>query len=645
MGSIPSLSRQKLDASGELRDFILGTAGHIDHGKTELIARLTGRRTERFPEERIRGMTIDIGFSSLKLPSGKILGIVDVPGHERFIENMLVGSAGIDLALLVIAADEGIKEQTIEHFEILRLLEIKDGLIVITKKDLVDNELLEYLKEEVKDFVKDSFLEDKPIICASSVTGEGLEEIIKILNEKVEALYSKYYDDIDKPFRLFIDRKFKIKGFGLVLTGTVYSGSVRIGDSLEILPFKEPVRVKNLESHFQRVEEGHAGMRLAVNINTAIDENFITRGKVLVERNYYSESTKFVGFLRVLDSYKNLKNNKRVHLYVGSSSSVCRLSFDEEFLKSENKDSYIVKLSCETPICAVRGDKFILRDPSAKRTLGGGIILDNEQVRLKDLSKYVNDKIIFDKGDLRLSIAQIVERKGIIELSELARKINYKVELVKKFASESVLNVFENEGRIYFFSNSYQRDLLEKLKGIIFEIESKNPFQTQIPKEEILKKLDSPIAQNIIERYAGEKGYIIDKTYLIKERISDEVLSLVDQVEKDIKNLGFLVLPLDELSQKYEDKKAFNSAIATLKRSQKIVSISISPEIYIHSSNLERLVNLLQEFFQKKSELSVSDFKDLTNTTRKFSIPLLEFCDRMNFTKRIGNIRQKGKKL
>ncbi|AEE13882.1 selenocysteine-specific translation elongation factor [Thermodesulfobium narugense DSM 14796] len=626
-----------------MRDFILGTAGHIDHGKTELIARLTGRRTERFPEERIRGMTIDIGFSSLELPCGKVLGIVDVPGHERFIDNMLVGSAGVDLALLVVAADEGIKEQTREHFEILKLLEVKDGLIVITKKDLVDEELLEYLKEEIKDFVKGSFLENNPIICASSVTGEGLEEILEVLNEKVELLYSKEYDDNEKPFRLFIDRKFKIKGFGLVVTGTVYSGSVRVGDSLEITPFKDAIRVKNLESHFNKVQEGHTGMRLAVNINTTLDENFITRGKVLVEKNYYKESTKFVGFLNVLDSYENLKNNKRVHLYVGSSSSVCRLSFEGS--PSEGKMSYIVKLSCQNPVCAVRGDKFILRDPSAKKTLGGGIILDNEQIKLKDLSKYLNDKPIIDKKDLSSNIVQVVKRKGIMELFDLAKKVNYKAEYVRKFISETTLNVFENEGKVYLFSSDYQKDLLERLENIIFEIESKNPFQTQISKEEILKKLDSPIAQNIIDKYAKKKGYLVDKTYLLKERVSDEVLTMVDEVEKDIKNLGFFVLPLDELGLKYKDKKAFNSAIATLKRSQKIFQVSISPEIYIHFSNLEKLVNLLKEFFQKSNELSVSDFKDLTNTTRKFSIPLLEFCDKMGFTKRIGNVRQKGKKL
>ncbi|PMP85346.1 MAG: selenocysteine-specific translation elongation factor [Thermodesulfobium narugense] len=626
-----------------MRDFILGTAGHIDHGKTELIARLTGRRTERFPEERIRGMTIDIGFSSLKLPCGKTLGIVDVPGHERFIDNMLVGSAGVDLALLVVAADEGIKEQTREHFEILKLLEVKDGLVVITKKDLVDEELLEYLKEEIKDFVKGSFLENNPIICASSVTGEGFDEILRVLNDKVELLYSKEYDDNEKPFRLFIDRKFKIKGFGLVVTGTVYSGSIRVGDSLEILPFKDTVRVKNLESHFRKVQEGHTGMRLAVNINTTLDESFVTRGKVLVEKNYYKESTKFVGFLNILNSYENLKNNKRVHLYVGSSSSVCRLTLYDDLL--EGKTSYIVKLSCQNPICAVRGDKFILRDPSAKKTLGGGVILDNEQVKLKDLPGYLNDKTIIDKKDLSLNISKVVERKGIVELFDLAKKVNYKSEYVKKFISETSLNTFESDGKIYLFSYDYQKSLFEKLEDIIFEIESKNPFQTQISKEEILKKLDSPIAQNIIDKYAKKKGYLVDKTYLLKERVSNEVLSMVDEVERDIKNLGFSVLPLDEISLKYKDKKAFNSVVAILKRTQKILQVSISPEIYIHSSALERLIGLLKDFFQRNNELSVSDFKELTNTTRKFSIPLLEFCDKMSFTKRVGNIRQKGKKL
>jgi selenocysteine-specific elongation factor len=626
-----------------MRDFILGTAGHIDHGKTELIARLTARRTERFPEEKSRGMTIDIGFSSLKLPSGKILGIVDVPGHERFVENMLVGSAGVDLALLVVSADEGIKEQTREHFEILRLLEIKDGLVVITKKDLVEDDLLDYLKEEIKDFVKGSFLENKPIICVSSITGEGFNEIIDVLNYEVDRLYSKQYDDDKKPFRLFIDRKFKIKGFGPVLTGTVYSGKVRVGDTLEILSFKDAVRVKNLESHFAKVQEGHTGMRLAVNINTTLDENFIMRGRVLVEKNYYSESTKLIASLNVLDSYGSLKNNKRAHLYIGSSSSVCRISFNEDV--SEDKNLYIIKIACQTPICAVRGDKFILRDPSVKKTLGGGTILDNEPAKLRDLSSYLRDKSIIDSGDLTSNIVQIIERKGIIELSDICKKTNYKAEYIKEFIAYGNLNIFENEGKMYFFSSNYQKDLFGKLENIILDIESKNPYQTQIPKEEILKKLDSPISQNIIDTFAKQKGYLDDKTFLLKERVSDKVLSLVDKVEEEIKNLWFSVLPIDEISLKYKDKKAFNNAIASLKRAQKIIQVSISPEIYIHSSGFEAIANLLRDFFEKKSDLSVLEFKDLTKTSRKFSIPLLEFCDKQFLTKRVGNIRQKGKKL
>jgi selenocysteine-specific elongation factor len=626
-----------------MRDFILGTAGHIDHGKTELIARLTGRRTERFPEEKSRGMTIDIGFSSLRLPSGKILGIVDVPGHERFVENMLVGSAGVDIALLVVSADEGIKEQTREHFEILRLLEIIEGLVVITKKDLVEDDLLEYLKEEIKEFVKGSFLENKPIVCVSSITGEGFDEIIDILNDEVDKLYSRPYDDDKKPFRLFIDRKFKIKGFGLILTGTVYSGKVRVGDNLEILPFKEAVRVKSLESHFSKVQEGHTGMRLAVNVNTALDENFIMRGRALVEKNYYSETAKLVGFLNVLDSYGTLKNNKRAHLYIGSSSSVCRISFNED--ASESKNSYIIKIACQTPICAVRGDKFILRDPSVKKTLGGGTILDTEPAKLKDLATYFRDRTLIGKGDLKFNILQIVERKGIIELFDLSKKLSYKSKYIKEFATDDSLNVYENEGKIYFFSSNYQNNLFTRLENIILDIESKNPYQTQIPKEEILKKLDSPISQNIIDNFAKQKGYFDDKTFLLKERISDKVLSLVDKVEEEIKNLGFSVLPVDEINLKYKDKKAFNNALASLRRSQKIIQISILPETYIHSSSFEALINLLRNFFEKKSDLSVQEFKDLTKTSRKFSIPLLEFCDKQFFTKRVGNIRQKGKKL
>jgi selenocysteine-specific elongation factor len=588
-------------------------------------------------------MTIDIGFSSLRLPSGKILGIVDVPGHERFVENMLVGSAGVDIALLVVSADEGIKEQTREHFEILRLLEIIEGLVVITKKDLVEDDLLEYLKEEIKEFVKGSFLENKPIVCVSSITGEGFDEIIDILNDEVDKLYSRPYDDDKKPFRLFIDRKFKIKGFGLILTGTVYSGKVRVGDNLEILPFKEAVRVKSLESHFSKVQEGHTGMRLAVNVNTALDENFIMRGRALVEKNYYSETAKLVGFLNVLDSYGTLKNNKRAHLYIGSSSSVCRISFNED--ASESKNSYIIKIACQTPICAVRGDKFILRDPSVKKTLGGGTILDTEPAKLKDLATYFRDRTLIGKGDLKFNILQIVERKGIIELFDLSKKLNYKSKYIKEFATDDSLNVYENEGKIYFFSSNYQNNLFTRLENIILDIESKNPYQTQIPKEEILKKLDSPISQNIIDNFAKQKGYFDDKTFLLKERISDKVLSLVDKVEEEIKNLGFSVLPVDEINLKYKDKKAFNNALASLRRSQKIIQISILPETYIHSSSFEALINLLRNFFEKKSDLSVQEFKDLTKTSRKFSIPLLEFCDKQFFTKRVGNIRQKGKKL
>jgi len=443
------------------RSVVIGTAGHIDHGKTALVKALTGIDTDRLKEEKERGITIDIGFARLTLPSGIKASIVDVPGHERFIRNMVAGASGIDLVILVIAADEGIMPQTREHLEICQLLGIKDGVVVLSKVDLVDEEWLEFVKAEVEEFLKGTFLEGAPVIPFSAVTLRGKEALLQALDEKAQKIKTK---ERNLPFRLPIDGAFIIKGFGLVVRGTALSGEVTLNQELLLYPDKKKVKVRSIQVHGEPVNRAFAGTRVALNI-TGVEKEEVERGKVLAEEGVLEPSQWLDLKIQVLKEIKSpLKNFEELLFYVGTSEILGKLIlFNKNELSPGESD--IAQIFLQKPVCVWRGDRFILRRPGTNETVGGGVILNPLSQRRRRTKPWERRELEFLAGandeDLLL---YYVKKKGVegIELKSLSLYTGffgpYLQELLNKVSHQILL--LKSGENTYLFSKESLFELM-----------------------------------------------------------------------------------------------------------------------------------------------------------------------------------------
>jgi len=423
-------------------DIIVGTAGHIDHGKTALVKALTGVDADRLPEEKKRGITIDIGFAELDLGAVRI-GFVDVPGHERFVKNMLAGASGIDLVALVVAADAGVMPQTREHFEICRLLEIQAGLIVLTKTDLVDEELLELVRLEVAELVETSFMKNAPVIAASAKTGAGVAELKNVLKNLAEKIPARKNETV---VRLPIDRAFSVKGFGAVVTGTLISGEISETDELEVLPLERRVRVRGIQTHGKAAKSVHAGQRAAVNLG-GVEHAEIERGMVLTEKNALRPTQIFDAEVEVLkDAKKSLKSRQRVRVHIGTIEALARVQVlnDANEIKQGEKD--FVQLRLETSVVTIPNERFIIRSYSPQVTIAGGKVLDNaaNKHRRKDaenVQKYLNDLVKADaENDKARQLKLFLETAGERGLNErdLQARTGWRGEILKKAIAEGI---------------------------------------------------------------------------------------------------------------------------------------------------------------------------------------------------------------
>ena len=410
---------------------IIGTAGHIDHGKTSLVRSLTGTETDRLKEEKERGITIDLGFA--KLNSGETnAGIVDVPGHERFVKNMLAGVGGIDIVMLVIAADEGVMPQTREHLSICELLGVKNGLIVITKSDLVEPEWISLVKDDLKEFVKGTFLHKKPILQVSSETGEGIDDLKKILNKLILDVNPK---DENGVFRIPIDRVFTMHGFGVVVTGTLFSGKVKTGQTIEIYPTETQAKIRGIQVHSESVEESAAGFRTAINLQ-GIEKTKIERGYVLGFPKEMRNTYMLDVFLELLESASNpLKNRSRVRFHSGTVEVMARVILLEKDSINPG-DKIFAQIRLEKPITALPRDRFVIRSYSPMTTIGGGEILDVDPPKLKRMKKNSASRFEFlKKGSDRERLKKFIEENGIsgTNFSELSGRVP---QTIKKIRSE-----------------------------------------------------------------------------------------------------------------------------------------------------------------------------------------------------------------
>ncbi|RBP39568.1 selenocysteine-specific translation elongation factor [Garciella nitratireducens] len=631
-----------------MQNIIIGTAGHIDHGKTTLIKALTGKETDRLKEEKERGISIDLGFTYFDLPSGRRAGIVDVPGHEKFIKNMLAGVGGIDIVLLVIAADEGVMPQTQEHLNILNLLEVKKGIIVLSKCDMVEEEWLQMVEEDVREAVSNTFIENAPIIRVSSIKNIGIQELIEKIDKLTLQVEKK---DNTKPFRLPIDRVFTIKGFGTVITGTLIEGSIKEGDMAMLYPSEQEVKVRTLQVHDENVKQAYAGQRVAVNLSN-IKKEQISRGDVLACKNSLQPTMMLDCKIQLLkESPFSIRNRERVRIYIGTSEILGRVVLLDREELLPGQEGY-VQLRLETNSVAKPMDHLIIRFYSPMVTIGGGVVLDaypQKRKRFKD--EVIQQLQLREKGDTKKVLLQFLKEYSnqYLSLNEIQKRtgISYQ-ELEKNYENlqeENRIIVLSISGKKYLFHMNYIKDIDEKLQAYLNKFHQTYPLKKGASKEEIRNKILNAAPGKIAEqllKFLEKKGKISIHQETISLRgftveLSREQKQIANVIEKSFKQGKFnppnkkVWLNNQENSKEYE--QVFEAFIDWG------ILVKITEEIYFHKDSYELAKRKLQNYFQEHKEIDVATFRDLLGTSRKYAIALLEYFDQKKFTKRIRDIR------
>ena len=629
-----------------MRNIIIGTAGHIDHGKTTLIKALTGRETDRWEEEKRRGITIDLGFTYFDLPDGNKAGIIDVPGHEKFIKNMLAGVVGMDMVLLVIAADEGIMPQTTEHLNILNLLGVENGIVVITKCDIVDQEWISLVKEDITETISSTFLEGAPIVEVSSKTGQGIEKLIQeIINIADKAVKERELNTIP---RLPIDRVFSIQGFGTVITGTLITGILKKGEEVEIYPVNKICRIRNIQVHSSDVEKAYAGQRTAINLSN-VKKDEIYRGCVIAPVNSMKNTMMLDVKLNLLKSSKRVViNRSRLHFYTGTSEVLTRVVLLDRDELTPGESCY-AQLRLEEEIAVRRGDKFIVRFYSPLETIGGGEIIEPLPLKRKRFDENLIEELkIKEKGTGADVIEKIIkETKDLLSVSGLAKttaltetEVQDNIEILEQ---EEKITLFKVKNDMYVWHKSFEIEIEEKLEKYLFNYHKENKYATGAKKSEIKSKFFPNLKQllfDVIIQAFVEKGLIkqsdefISLTYFTIEydadyrKIKERVLMILDEVK-------FELLKIDELSEKINHPMTDDvlSLMLTEKDLVRINDLVTTRELY------EEAKNILVEFLNKNKKISAAQYRDLINTNRKTAIALLEHFDMLKLTKRIENDR------
>jgi len=631
-----------------MKHLILGTAGHIDHGKTSLVKALTGIDTDRLKEEKARGITIELGFAHLELPNGIRLGIVDVPGHERFVRTMVAGVGGMDLVMLVIAADEGIMPQTREHLDILRLLGVKCGLVALTKSDLVDPEWLELVTEEVREFTAGSFLEGAPICAISSRTGQGLDELKQELARLAGVVAEKRREG---QFRLPVDRVFTMAGFGTVVTGTLLSGEINTGDELELLPTGREGRVRGIQAHGAKVEKGLAGQRLAVNLQ-GIDLDQVRRGDVVVPRGAFRATRTVDARLDYLASApRELKHRATLRLHSATYEVPAQvILMDRDTLKPG--ESAYVQLRLREPALLLSGDSYLLRVSSPACTVGGGVVLDPfpprrrrrsaEAVRLLEsldtAEHQATISLIIGQGLLSgISFDEIILRSGI------PRKV-VETTLAGLLASGEVLQM-TREPRIFLAREAFEnlkKGMLEELAAYL----ATNPLKEGMGKEELKTRLPKRSDQRFFTPLLSaleREGAVVPDREIVKPagRLEKKVGAsdgLGEKINGFLLEKGIEPPTVKEIMERLRcDEKAVRDNLALLTRNNSVVRIS--SDLFYATPALDGLREKLLARLKEKGEITPPEYRDLTGLSRKFLIPLLEYFDSEKLTIRVGDKR------
>ena len=629
-----------------MKHIIIGTAGHIDHGKTTLIKALTGCNTDRWREEQERGITIDLGFTFFDLPNGDRAGIVDVPGHEKFIHNMVAGVVGMDLVLLVIAADEGIMPQTKEHMDILHLLGIQKCIVVLNKIDLVDPEWLELMEEEVRDQLQDTFLKDAPIVKVSSVTGEGLkeltDEIVRIETSEVQE------KEIHTISRLPIDRVFTISGFGTIVTGTLISGVIRKEDTLQLYPWDIPCKVRNIQVHGKNVEECSAGQRVAINL-TGIKKEEISRGDVLAPPHSMKGTTLLDVKLRVLkDSNRIIKNRSRLHLFTGTSEVLCRaILLDRDELKAG--EECFAQLRLEQELALRKGDKFVVRFYSPMETIGGGEVLEPNPKAKRRFREAALEELRRKESGSSADVVQMHVKSHwdtLITIAELAKLTALSEEEIRTDVSEledsNEAVVIPMKKDTYVWLRNDELYLQEQIRTELKKFHQKNPYRHGIKKAEIqtrwMKKMKPTVVTKIFERWETEEVMFSAEEYLHLPEF--EILK--DQRYESCRQLllnafgtaGYQFVKLAETGAE-KDYGDMAEDILLLLREENLV-IRLSEDAYTVKTLMDAAAEKVKKVVRSQPLITISEVRDLFATSRKNARLILEYTDGQRITRRTG---------
>ena len=629
-----------------MKHVVIGTAGHIDHGKTSLVKALTGTDTDRLKEEKERGITIELGFAELTLDNVHA-GIVDVPGHERFVKNMLAGVGGIDLVMLIVAADEGIMPQTREHLSICRLLGIKTGLIVLTKTDLVEPEWVELVTDDILDFVKDTFLEEKPIVPVSAHTGDGLENLKHILNEIANQTPVKSETGI---FRIPIDRVFTMRGFGVVITGTLFSGSVAVGEQVEVYPRTLQARVRGLQVHGESVEKSTAGLRTAVNLQ-GLERTEVFRGDIIGHRGELKSTYMLdVHLEHLADAPRPLKTRNRIRFHAGTAEIMGRISLIGRDVL-EPGDSSFAQIRLEEPIVVLPRDRFVIRSYSPIITIGGGEILDimpRKHRRLRSSSlDHLKSLYQGDEAERLLILLRDARLNGV-ELADLTGRLTLKPSDIQKSIQElSAQGEVQIIDQANYFSmttahfNTAQKNILSFLN----EYHAQNPLRTGAPREEVRGKAGD-INEKIFAaalRYLSESNEIVENGATLRlashsVEIDETLGEVKTKLESVFKNAHFQPPSVeDAFSQSGGKGNSNRNALQIL--IDRGVLLRLKDNIVYHRLALSEAENLLREHLSQNNEITAAEFRDLLGITRKHAIPLLEYFDTARITLRVEDKR------
>lgn len=629
-----------------MKNIIVGTAGHIDHGKTTLIKALTGRNTDRWEEEQRRGITIDLGFTYFDLKNGDRVGIIDVPGHEKFINNMVAGVVGMDLVLLVVAADEGIMPQTREHMDILGLLGIKKSILVINKCDLVDEEWLELVEEEIQEELEGTFLEGAPVVKVSAATGQGLDELTDTIQQLMsDEVVAKDTQTIP---RLPIDRAFTLSGFGTIITGTLISGTITREDVLEMYPIGKECKIRNIQVHGQNQDKCYAGQRVAINLSN-VKKKEIRRGCVLAPKNSMKNTDLLDVKLKVLeDSMRILTNHERLHLYTGTSEILCRaVLLDKEQIGPGEEG--LVQLRLEEEIAVKRGDRFVVRFYSPMETIGGGIVLEPNPVRKKRFDAQAIEELKKkESGSLGdVMELQIIEHGDtMITLAELAKVMAHSVDELKEYLEEleesGTIFVFPMKKDTYLWHRDSEFAVRQKIEETLQKYHSEHPYRYGMKKAEIhntfLKKIKPNIFDAYIERMTGENVYGRREEYLSLPGYEVPKDAMYLQTEKLIEDTfekaGYDFVRFSEIDFGKIPRQTAEDVVLMMIDEGKV--IRINEEMFTMKHLMDEAKEKIQNHLKEENLITIAQVRDMFSTSRKSAKPILEYMDSIKVTKKTG---------